>query len=119
MRLVLENLLSNAIKYTQKNSPIAVEIKKQDEEAIIKVSDTGCGIPAGQQSRIFTKLFRADNKLKDKTKGTGLGLYIVKAGAAQYGGRVWFESKEDKGTTFYVTVPLKRMKARLGTDGEK
>jgi PAS domain S-box-containing protein len=112
MQLILDNLISNAIKYTKEKDTISVTAKKSRHAVVISVSDTGYGIPSHQHSQIFTKLFRADNHLKSQTKGTGLGLYIVKACVAQYGGKVWFESEENKGTTFYVTVPLIGMKKR-------
>jgi signal transduction histidine kinase len=70
------------------------------------VSDTGYGIPKAQQSKIFGKLFRADNVRVLDVEGTGLGLYIVKEVVEKMGGRVWFESIEGSGTTFYVVIPL-------------
>jgi two-component system sensor histidine kinase VicK len=112
MRIILDNLLSNAIKYTPAGGVISVKMKKHRNEALISVTDTGCGIPQKQHSQIFSKLFRADNNLKSETKGSGLGLYIVKAATKQYGGKVWFKSQENKGTTFYLTVPLKGMKEK-------
>ncbi len=122
VRVIMENLLSNAIKYTPNDGRIDFhlsilksgdkmnsKIVKEDSVCIV-VSDTGYGIPKNQQDRIFTKLFRADNvRIKD-TDGTGLGLYIVKSIADKFGGAVWFESEENKGSTFYVTLPLARMK---------
>ena len=79
------------------------------------VSDTGYGIPEAQQEKIFTKLFRADNVREKDTDGTGLGLYIVKAIVGHSGGEIWFTSQENKGTTFYVTLPLTGMKKKEGT----
>ena len=112
MQLIFDNLISNAIKYTKIKDTIAVAIKRNNHAVIVSVSDTGCGIPNHQHSQVFTKLFRADNLLKAETKGSGLGLYIVKACVDQYGGKVWFESEENIGTTFYVTLPLKGMRKR-------
>jgi signal transduction histidine kinase len=77
------------------------------------MSDTGYGIPKNQHNKIFTKLFRADNVRDKDTDGTGLGLYIVKSIVENSGGKVWFKSpseKENKGTIFYVTLPLGGMK---------
>lgn len=79
---------------------------ENDKVILITVSDTGCGIPKNQQDKIFTKLFRADNVREKDTEGTGLGLYIVKSIVEHSGGKIWFESEENKGTTFYVTLPL-------------
>lgn len=81
---------------------------------VFVVKDTGYGIPENQQGRIFQKLFRADNvRIKD-TEGTGLGLYIVKSIVDQAGGKIWFESIQDQGTTFYITLPLLGMKKKEG-----
>jgi signal transduction histidine kinase len=115
VRIVLQNLLSNAVKYTQKNGKIFVVIKKQAENIHITISDTGCGIPAYQQQQIFTKLFRADNAKAIETNGSGLGLYIVKAIIDQTGGKIWFESAENKGTNFNITLPIKGMKKKAGS----
>ena len=84
---------------------------------MITVADDGYGIPKNQQSKIFTKMFRADNVQELDTDGTGLGLYIIKSVVEHSGGKIWFESEENKGTTFYVTIPLKGMSKKEGTKG--
>ena len=114
LRIILQNLISNAIKYTPEKGSIIVEICKKDSDILIKIKDTGYGIPKIQQSKIFNKLFRADNVLTKDCDGTGLGLYIVKAVVEQSGGKIWFESEENKGTTFFVTIPSKGMKSKKG-----
>lgn len=111
LRMVIQNLLSNAIKYTPEGGKVEASIDLVKGNGIIfKVSDTGYGIPTDQQNKIFTKLFRADNVVGKDTEGTGLGLYIAKSIVEQSGGKIWFESSENKGTTFYVTLPLKKSK---------
>lgn len=117
IRIIFQNLLSNAVKYTPDEGRVSVSIKKQDENVSIKVEDTGYGIPEKDQARIFEKLFRADNIREKETDGTGLGLYIIKSILEQSGGSIKFESKENKGTTFYVTIPLSGMKAKEGSKG--
>ncbi|MFA7245260.1 MAG: PAS domain S-box protein [Candidatus Magasanikbacteria bacterium] len=116
IRMVVQNLLSNAVKYTPEKGKIMVNISNNDQELLISVADNGYGIPKDQQKNIFGKMFRADNvKLKDTT-GTGLGLYIVKSIIEQSAdGKIWFESKENKGTTFYFTLPLKGMVKKEGS----
>ncbi len=113
-RHILQNLLSNAIKYTPARGKITLSLSKQGSEFLLSVADTGCGIPADQQSDVFNKLWRADNAAKIDPSGQGLGLYIVKQIMESTGGRIWFRSKENQGSTFFVTWPLSGMKAEEG-----
>lgn len=107
IRIVFQNLFSNAVKYIPKRGIVSILIKKQKSYALIKVSDNGYGVPKAQQSQIFTKFFRANNAREKEPDGIGLGLYIVKLILEKSGGKIWFESEENKGTTFYVTIPLR------------
>ena len=106
--MVVQNLLSNAVKYTPNKGKIRISLSVISEKKVLllKISDTGYGIPRNQQSKIFSKLFRADNVREKDTEGTGLGLYIVKAIVDNSGGKVWFESEENKGTAFFVELPI-------------
>ncbi len=108
MRMVVENLLSNAIKYTDSNGSIDLKLGVSSDmsKLLLTLTDTGYGIPEDQQPQIFNKLFRADNVREKDTEGTGLGLYLVKAIVDNSGGTVWFTSKENIGTTFYVELPI-------------
>jgi signal transduction histidine kinase len=128
-----EHIISNSIKYTPVGGTIKIRIKKEKENALFEITDTGCGIPEEQQPKIFTKLFRAENAKKMESVGTGLGLYIVKAVIEKAGGKIWFKSpspellleeNEDgnldkkcklRGTSFYLSIPLKGMKGKSGT----
>lgn len=101
-RIILQNLLTNAIKYTPENGAVEIHIEKTPTGITISVKDNGYGIPEESKSRIFTKLFRADNIKRQEPTGTGLGLYLLKVLVDKLGGKVWFESKEGAGTTFYV-----------------
>jgi len=114
-RMIFQNLLSNAIKYTPAEGTITLAIKKDTSMMLISVADTGYGIPEDVQKKIFTKMFRADNARTKDPNGTGLGLYIIKATIEQTGGKIWFESKENKGSTFYVSLPLEGMKKKEGS----
>lgn len=116
MRIVFDNLLSNAIKYTPPGGRVSLTIGKGEgrftKSMLISVSDTGYGIPKNEQMKIFTKLFRASNAVKNVMDGTGLGLYTVKAIVERFGGTIWFESEEHKGSTFFVAIPLQSVKKR-------
>ena len=102
---VLSNLVSNGIKYTPEQGSVEVCIKNRRYDVQFSVTDTGMGIPKYSQEQIFSKFFRAHNVVKQETSGTGLGLYLVKGLIDALDGKIWFESHEGKGTTFYVTVP--------------
>lgn len=125
-RMVVHNLVTNAIKYTEEGGEINIECKEinagetiggaslDENSFVVTVADTGYGIPAEQQSKMFTKFFRADNAREKHTDGTGLGLYIVKSILEHSGGRIWFTSKENEGSTFYVAIPMMGMKTKTG-----
>lgn len=117
IRIVFQNFLSNSVKYTQVGGYIVVEIGVRENSLYIRVSDNGYGIPKGQHGKIFEKLFRADNVRQKDTEGTGLGMYIVKAIVESSGGKIWFESEENKGTTFHVLMPLSGMPKKTGAKG--
>jgi len=114
IRIIFQNLLSNAVQYTPEKGRVKIEITKRKSDILITVADTGYGIPKAQQPKIFERLFRADNIKEKEPGGSGLGLYIIKALVKQSGGKMWFESIENKGSTFYVTIPLKGIKKRRG-----
>jgi PAS domain S-box-containing protein len=116
LHMIIENILSNAIKYTPESGKIEISLSLDNQKnVLLKISDTGCGIPKNQQDKIFTKLFRADNVREKDTEGTGLGLYIVKTIIDNSDGKIWFTSEENKGTTFFVTIPITGMKKKEGT----
>jgi len=105
---VLDNLLSNAIKYSPEDGPILLTLRESADArtATLSVSDKGIGIPVQQQARIFERFERADNSRAYGIGGTGLGLYLSRALVEGHGGRIWFESVEGQGSTFFVLLPL-------------
>lgn len=106
IKQVFANLLDNAIKFAPEKGRIELGCKANQKEIVFQIKDNGVGIPKRQQQRVFEKFFRADNVSTLDVGGTGLGLYIAKAIVEAHDGDIWFESKENKGTTFYVSIPL-------------
>ncbi|OGH88555.1 MAG: hypothetical protein A2537_00260 [Candidatus Magasanikbacteria bacterium RIFOXYD2_FULL_36_9] len=108
MRMLLQNLITNAIKYTPPKGTISISVEPQNKKEFkITIADTGYGIPETSKTKIFTKLYRAENVMEKEITGTGLGLYMVKSIVEQFGGKIWFESIENVGTKFFVTFPYK------------
>ena len=105
---VLTNLLSNAIKYSPQGGPIELSLREKIEprEALLSIRDRGIGIPVGQQARIFGRFVRAENARASEITGTGLGLYLSRELVERHGGRLWFESAEGKGSTFFMSLPM-------------
>jgi signal transduction histidine kinase len=104
---ILRNLISNAIKYTKPGGMITVRAKKEKNEVLISVSDTGVGIP----QNMIERLFRIDdsyttNGTQDE-QGTGLGLILCREFIEKHGGKIGVESTPGKGTSFYFTIPAK------------
>lgn len=99
---VFHNIISNAVKYCK--GKVEISAKEGEEGMTFAITDDGIGIPEEQQERMFQKFFRADNAKERKISGTGLGLYIVKIIVEAHGGKIWFESEKDKGTTFYFSL---------------
>jgi two-component system sensor histidine kinase SenX3 len=99
------NLVDNAVKYTPPGGRVEVTGGFEDSEVMIRVSDTGIGIPAGKLPRIFERFYRVDKARSKETGGTGLGLSIVKHVAENHGGRVAVESTPGEGSTFTVYIP--------------
>lgn len=106
IRAVLQNLFENAIKYTPEGGKIQVIASTNKNFVKIAIKDTGIGIPEEQQKNIFSRFFRAPNAIKTQTDGSGLGLFIAKSIVEKHGGKIWFESKQNQGTTFYFTIPV-------------
>ena len=104
----LVNLVSNAVKFSRDDGEVTVAVSREGGNAVLKVIDQGIGVPAGELSQLSSRFFRASNAVKAEIGGTGLGLRIVRAIAANHGGRLEVESVEGQGTTARVVLPLER-----------
>ncbi|BCX15244.1 MAG: hypothetical protein KatS3mg097_136 [Candidatus Parcubacteria bacterium] len=106
LKEIFANLISNAIKYNIENGKIIIYHKTEGDYLLTIVQDTGLGIPKNQQEKIFQKFFRVQSKITENIPGTGLGLFIVKELVEKMNGKIWFESEEGKGTTFFLAFKI-------------
>jgi PAS domain S-box-containing protein len=104
-RQILVNLVENAIKYSPGGGRIELGVEPTDGVVLFRVVDEGMGIPTDEQERIFEKFYRLDPAMTQGIGGTGLGLYICRELVERMGGRIWLESDEGKGSTFFFELP--------------
>ncbi|KPU45299.1 sensor histidine kinase YycG [Oxobacter pfennigii] len=103
---VIRNFIDNAIKYSEEMTTIHIKIYTQDDYVIVAVKDEGIGIPKDQLNKIFDSFYRVKNRESKDPGGMGLGLYICKDIIVRHGGDIWAENNADKGSTFYIKLPL-------------
>lgn len=115
LRQILTNLVSNAFKYTNQGK-ITLGCEKEGSNMKFFVRDTGIGIHEHELDQIFGRFYRSQEVELSSIRGTGLGLSIVKELTELMGGQVWVESKKDKGSVFYVSVPLKTLQTEFETE---
>ncbi len=108
-RMTIENMLTNAVKYTPAGGRVRLNLSFINGFMKCAVTDTGCGIPKAEQGKIFGKMYRASN-VRNAVDGNGFGLYVAKGAIEAQGGKMWFESEEGKGSTFFVELPLREAK---------
>jgi len=107
IKQVVFNLLSNAVKFTPDGGKVIVEAKREGDELITSVSDTGIGIQPEDQEKIFEEFYQVQGGSTDKTQGSGLGLSLTKRLVEQHGGKIWVESEgTGKGSRFTFTLPI-------------
>jgi two-component system sensor histidine kinase VicK len=103
--LIVNNLTSNAIKYSRETDPITISVADHEKEVIICVRDQGIGIPESSRNMIFKRQLGLGRTGLQGEQSIGLGLYISKTLTELLGGRIWFESEEGKGSTFFLGIP--------------
>jgi signal transduction histidine kinase len=106
LRQVVDNLISNAIKYTNSGGQVEIQVERQENKFLIKVADTGMGIPKSDLDHVFDRFYRVNHKQHQAVEGTGLGLAITKTIVEQHGGNIWVESQLGQGSVFTFTLPL-------------
>jgi len=104
IQFAISNLVDNAIKYSESGGSVRVRAALHGREIVISVQDSGIGIPASEQDRVFSKFYRSQKALLFHTDGSGLGLYVAKNIVDKHGGRISFSSKEGKGTEFTIAL---------------
>jgi signal transduction histidine kinase/DNA-binding NarL/FixJ family response regulator len=104
MQQLFDNLLGNSVKYTPEKGKIVLSARQEEDQIIIRISDSGIGIPTTDLPHIFEKFYRGSN-VNEQVSGTGLGLAIVSRIIDAHNGRIWVESNQGKGSTFTIVLP--------------
>ena len=112
LRQVIMNFIDNAIYYTPSGGSIGVKLQASEHDVTYTVTDTGLGVPAAVQHKLFSKFYRADNARKMRPDGTGLGLFMARKVIIAQGGAIIFKSTEGKGSTFGFSFPLKQVEIK-------
>lgn len=119
IRQVIMNFLDNAIYYSREGSTIYIDLSVGGGEVMLKVRDTGIGVPEVEQPRLFTKFYRASNARKQRPDGTGVGLFLAKKVVTAHGGSIIFESVENEGSTFGFRLPVRKLAEAPASNAHK
>ncbi|MCZ9648198.1 cell wall metabolism sensor histidine kinase WalK [Lactobacillus mulieris] len=109
MMQVIDNIMNNAIKYSPDGGVITVGLTQSQNQIILSISDQGLGIPKKDLNKIFDRFYRVDKARSREQGGTGLGLAIAKEIVEAHKGKIWADSQEGKGSTFYISLPFEPM----------
>jgi len=104
---ILLNLLSNAVKFTPDGGRVDVSARREEDDLVVAVKDTGIGIAEEDQSAVFEEFKQVGRNYTNKQEGTGLGLTLTQRFVELHGGRIWLESEPGAGSTFTFTIPYK------------
>lgn len=105
LNLMIRNLLDNAVRYTPERGSVSIDVFREGHDVVVRVTDTGIGIPLAAQARVFERFYRINDDRSRETGGTGLGLSIVKHVAELHGGHVGLQSELGEGSVFTVRLP--------------
>jgi two-component system sensor histidine kinase VicK len=103
---VISNLLSNAIKYSPSTSPIIIKVKKEEKDIVVSVKDDGLGIKKSDLNNIFDRFYRSESNITKHISGFGIGLYLSAEIINRHNGKIWVESDEGQGSTFFFSIPI-------------
>lgn len=106
LRIAISNLIENAFKYGNENG-IELVLRQDEDKIELEVKDQGIGIPKSEMPKIFNKFYRVQDEETRTTKGTGLGLFIVKRAVVKHGGKIWASENQPSGMIFTITLPLR------------
>lgn len=115
---IIQNIVLNAIKYTGKGGTITVSAKTKDDKIIVQVKDTGVGMSKEIMEKLFTPQMKTLSATRQKNKGAGIGLLLVKGFLEKNGGEIWVESVEGTGSSFYFTLPIEEPAYKIGSSDE-
>ena len=110
IKIALQNLIDNAIKYSPQGGVVQVGLVSDGKNVQLTIQDAGIGVPQKQKNKLFHKFFRADNAIASSATGSGLGLFISQNIIQAHGGKIWFDSIEHEGSTFYFSLPVQAAK---------
>lgn len=115
---IIQNIVSNAINHTEKGGKITVSAKTKDNKIIVQIKDTGIGMSKEIIEKLFTPQMKTLSETREKNKGAGIGLLLVKGFLEKNGGEIWVESIEGEGSSFYFTLPIEEPIYKIGSADE-